>query len=212
MSGARESRGWPRIAARKNSFVYVSQVRNGIGHHPYHTNSVWLGIRGSLARVYDVRFHEKTEDQTELIFEKRVPTIPPALLPAPTRSNDRLEKMKRILVVEDQADNLQILRDLLSHAGYEMLEAQDGQEGVRMAKAELPDLILMDVQLPTMDGYEATRLIKAEPALKATPIIMVTSYALSGDETNAQAAGCDAYVPKPYSPRHLLAKIKTFLP
>ena len=81
-----------------------------------------------------------------------------------------------------------------------------------MAKAELPDLILMDVQLPTMDGYEATRLIKAEPALKATPIIMVTSYALSGDETKAQTAGCDAYVPKPYSPRHLLAKIKVFLP
>jgi two-component system, cell cycle response regulator DivK len=92
-----------------------------------------------------------------------------------------------------------------------MLEALDGQEGVRIAKAELPDLILMDIQLPIMDGYEATRLIKADPALKAIPIIIVTSYALSGDETKAEAAGCDAYVPKPFSPRVLLAKIKEFL-
>ena len=119
---------------------------------------------------------------------------------------------KRILVVEDQADNLQILRDLLTSAGYEMIEAQDGEEGVRAAGAHRPDLILMDIQLPILDGYEATRRIKADPALHAIPIIVITSYALGGDENKARAAGCDDYVPKPYSPRVLLAKIRKYLP
>ena len=119
---------------------------------------------------------------------------------------------KRILVVEDQADNLQILRDLFGSVGYEMIEAEDGEEGVRAAKEHRPDLILMDIQLPVLDGYEATRRIKADPALRAIPIIVVTSYALSGDEAKAREAGCDGYVPKPYSPRALLAKIRSFLP
>jgi len=119
---------------------------------------------------------------------------------------------KRILVVEDQADNLQILRDLLSNAGYEMIEALDGEAGVRIAVSERPDLILMDIQLPLLDGYEATRRIRADSALRATPIIVITSYALSGDETKAHAAGCDGYVSKPYSPRLLLAKIREYLP
>jgi two-component system cell cycle response regulator DivK len=119
---------------------------------------------------------------------------------------------KRILAVEDQPDNLRILRDLLTSAGYEMIEAKDGEEGVRAAKAHRPDLILMDIQLPVLDGYEATRRIKADPALLAIPIIVVTSYALSGDEDKARAAGCDDYVPKPYSPRELLVKIRKWLP
>ena len=93
-----------------------------------------------------------------------------------------------------------------------MSEAGDGEAGVAAAKAERPDLILMDIQLPILDGYEATRRIKADPELKAIPIIVVTSYALTGDEAKARAAGCDAYVTKPYSPRQLLAKIKEFLP
>jgi two-component system, cell cycle response regulator DivK len=118
---------------------------------------------------------------------------------------------KRILVVEDHEDNRQILRDLLASAGYDMLEAENGEAGVAAATAEKPDLILMDIQLPILDGYEATRRIKADPALKAIPIIVVTSYALSGDEDKARAAGCDAYVAKPYSPRQLLARIKEFL-
>jgi two-component system cell cycle response regulator DivK len=77
---------------------------------------------------------------------------------------------KRILVVEDQEDNMQILRDLLGSVGYEIIEARDGAEGVKAAQAERPDLILMDIQLPVLDGYEATRQIKADPALRATPI------------------------------------------
>ena len=118
---------------------------------------------------------------------------------------------KRILVVEDQEDNRQILRDLLASVGYQMIEAVDGEAGLAAAKAERPDLILMDIQLPLVDGYEATRRIKADPELKAIPVIVVTSYALSGDEVKARAAGADAYVTKPYSPRLLLGKIREFL-
>ena len=119
---------------------------------------------------------------------------------------------KRILVVEDQEDNRQILRDLLGNTGYQMFEAENGEDAVTMAAAEKPDLILMDIQLPLVDGYEATRRIKANPALSAIPIIAITSYALSGDEDKARAAGCDDYVTKPYSPRNLLAKIREYLP
>ena len=118
---------------------------------------------------------------------------------------------KTVLVVEDQEDNRQILRDLLGSAGVRMVEAHDGQQAVAMAQSERPDLILMDIQLPLVDGYEATRRIKRDPALKHIPIIAVTSYALSGDEKRALEAGCDAYIAKPYSTRHLLAKIGQFL-
>src|SRR5262249_42742967 len=96
-------------------------------------------------------------------------------------------------------------------AGYEMLEAFTGDEGVLAAHRERPDLILMDIQLPGLDGYEATRRIKGDPALQHIPIIAVTSYALSGDDQKALAAGCDAYVTKPFSPRALLGKIREHL-
>ena len=109
-----------------------------------------------------------------------------------------------ILVVEDQEDNRQILRDLLGNAGYELTEAENGEEAIAAVDRRRPDLILMDIQLPLMDGYEATRRIRTNPDLKSVPIIAVTSYALSGDEAKALAAGCDGYVTKPYSPRDLL--------
>ena len=115
---------------------------------------------------------------------------------------------KKILVVEDTEDNRQILRDLLSTAGYDIVEAYDGAEGVAKAAEHKPDLILMDIQMPVMDGFEATRRIKADPALKSIPVIAVTSYALSGDEEKTRAAGCDGYIAKPYSPRQMLAKVR----
>jgi two-component system cell cycle response regulator DivK len=119
---------------------------------------------------------------------------------------------RRILVVEDQEDNRRIIRDLLQSVGYQLIEAADGAAGVRLAKEERPDLILMDIQLPVLDGYEATRRIKADPELRPIPIVVVTSYALSGDDAKARTAGCDAYVAKPFSPRALLATIRKFLP
>ncbi len=119
---------------------------------------------------------------------------------------------KRILIIEDHEDNRQIMNDTLSAVGFEMIEAVTGDAGVVMAESERPDLILMDIQLPGIDGYEATRLIKAKPALRHIPIIVVTSYALSGDEVKAKEAGCDAYLAKPFRPRELLAKVREFLP
>lgn len=118
---------------------------------------------------------------------------------------------KRILVVEDTEDNRKILRDLLTSAGFELIEATDGESGIRMAAEEKPDLILMDIQLPLVNGYEATRRIKANPETGKIPILAVTSYALSGDEAKAMEAGCDGYIAKPFSPRNLLAKVREFL-
>jgi two-component system cell cycle response regulator DivK len=119
---------------------------------------------------------------------------------------------KRILVVEDQEDLRDVLRTLLVGSGYEMLEAADGEAGVAKAQSDRPDLILMDIQLPVLDGYEATRRIKTDPSLKATPVIAVSSFAMKGDEEKARAAGCDHYVTKPYSPLQLLRIIRGFLP
>jgi two-component system cell cycle response regulator DivK len=118
---------------------------------------------------------------------------------------------KLILVVEDQADNRKIIRDMLRGADYEIIEAEDGEQALAAIARRRPDLILMDIQLPIMDGYEATRRIKADATLRSIPIIAVTSYALSGEEKKARAAGCDDYVPKPFSPRQLLAKIRQYL-
>jgi two-component system cell cycle response regulator DivK len=117
---------------------------------------------------------------------------------------------KRILVVEDQPDNRQIIRDMLAPTDYEITEVEDGQQALE-AIAMRPDLILMDIQLPIIDGCTATRKIKANPAWQSIPIIAVTSYALSGEEKKAREAGCDDYVPKPFSPRQLLAKIRQYL-
>ena len=119
---------------------------------------------------------------------------------------------KLILVIEDQEDNRRIMRDLFTSAGYEVIEAVTGEEGVTSAETHRPDLILMDIQLPGLDGYEATRRIKSNPDLSQIPIIVVTSYALSGDDVKAFEAGCDDYVAKPFSPRELLAKVRKYLP
>lgn len=116
-----------------------------------------------------------------------------------------------ILVIEDHEDNRRIMRDLLTSAGFGIIEAVSGAAGVAAAKTEHPDLILMDIQLPDFDGYEATRRIKSDPDLRHIPVIAVTSYALSGDDVKAFEAGCDAYVSKPFSPRALLARIRETL-
>jgi two-component system cell cycle response regulator DivK len=118
---------------------------------------------------------------------------------------------KRILVVEDQPDNRRIIRDMLAPTDYEIAEVESGEEALTAIAKQRPDLILMDIRLPIMDGYTATSQIKADASLRSIPIIAVTSYALSGEEKKARAAGCDDYVPKPFSPRQLLAKIRQHL-
>jgi two-component system cell cycle response regulator DivK len=118
---------------------------------------------------------------------------------------------KCILVVEDEPDDRQILRDMLARANYQVLEAEDGEQALASVAKQRPDMILIDLQFPILDGLEAPRRIKADPSLCSIPIIAVTSYALNGDEEQARAAGCDDFIPKPYSPRQLLAKISEYL-
>ena len=117
----------------------------------------------------------------------------------------------RILVVEDQEDLREIARFALEGAGYEVVEAANGAEGVAMAEIEHPDLVLMDIQLPVLDGYECTRRIKALPGIGPTTVIAVSSFAMKGDEEKARAAGCDGYVTKPYSPKQLVDLVRQFL-
>jgi two-component system, cell cycle response regulator DivK len=118
---------------------------------------------------------------------------------------------KRILVVEDQEDLRAILHDFLSASGYSVIEAVGGAESVAKAASERPDLVLMDIQLPVLDGYDATRQIKALPGVAAIPIIAVSSFAMKGDEEKARASGCDDYVTKPYSPVDLLRLVQRYL-
>ena len=116
-----------------------------------------------------------------------------------------------VLIADDSFRLRLLLARALQLQGFEVLEAIDGEKGVAMAAEQRPDLILMDIQLPIVDGYEATRRIKANPDLRHIPIIAVTSYALSGDDAKAFAAGCDGYFAKPFSPRVILAKVREFL-
>lgn len=118
--------------------------------------------------------------------------------------------MKKILIVEDVEFNLDLLMQLLEDE-YELLTAGDGEQGVKVAGQEQPDLILMDISLPIMDGYEATRRIKNNPALAHIPIIALTAHAMSGDEEKTLAAGCDDYLTKPLNEALLFEKLEQYL-
>jgi len=119
---------------------------------------------------------------------------------------------KTILYVEDNQLNRKIVRDLLKRTTYSLIEAFDGEAGVAKAREAQPDLILMDIQLPKISGIEAMRLLRSEAATATTPIVAITSFALSGDDQKAREAGATAYLAKPYSPRDLLALIRKLAP
>jgi len=119
---------------------------------------------------------------------------------------------KTVLYVEDNEYNLKIVRQLLARTTYKLIEAKDGESGVETALRELPDLILMDIQLPKLSGLDATRRLRSDPKTAAIPIIVITSFALSGDDQKAKDAGASAYLAKPYSPRELLQMIRKFVP
>ncbi|MDM0116560.1 response regulator [Variovorax sp. J22R133] len=118
----------------------------------------------------------------------------------------------KILYVEDNEYNRKIVRQLLKRSTCTLIEAEDGETGLTLARQDLPDLILMDVQLPRMSGLDATRVLTTEDATKHIPIIVITSYALSGDREKALQAGACNYLAKPYSPSELLAMVKHYLP
>ena len=120
--------------------------------------------------------------------------------------------MKTILYVEDNELNRKIVRDLLGRTSYRLIEAADGEAGVATAREALPDLIIMDIQLPKLSGFDATRQLRAEPRTAHIPIVVITSFALAGDEQKARDAGATAYLAKPYSPRELLRIIRELAP
>jgi two-component system cell cycle response regulator DivK len=121
-------------------------------------------------------------------------------------------KAKTILYVEDNELNRKIVRDMLRRTPYHLLEATDGEAGIAMARTECPDLILMDIQLPKISGLDAMRVLRQAPETADTPIIAITSFALSGDHQKAKDAGASAYLAKPYSPRELLEMIRELIP
>ena len=118
---------------------------------------------------------------------------------------------KTVLLVEDNEDNLIVYRTILDHVGYRVIEARDGEEGVARAKSDQPDLILMDVSLPKMDGWEATRRIKADEGTRRIPIIAVTAHALDDDREKATQVGCDGYLAKPVAPRRVVEEVERFI-
>ena len=118
---------------------------------------------------------------------------------------------KVILIVEDDPMSLELFRDLLEVSGYTTLEATDGRQGVELAKEKKPDLILMDIQLPVMDGLEATSILKADPATKNIPIIALTAYAMEEDEERALQAGSDGYLTKPIRIEEFLEEVAKYL-
>ena len=118
---------------------------------------------------------------------------------------------KTILIVEDDRKNLKLFRELLQELGYSTVEATDGSQAIKLARAAKPSLILMDIQLPVIDGLEATRIIKSDTSTKNIPVVAVTAYAMKTDEQKAIQAGCDGYFPKPFRAQTLLEKVKEYL-
>ncbi|MGC8494142.1 MAG: response regulator [Syntrophobacteraceae bacterium] len=117
----------------------------------------------------------------------------------------------KVLVIEDNEQNRYLMNFLLEKHGYSVIEAFDGPQGVKLAAEELPLLILLDIQLPTMDGYAVARELRKNPILEHTPIIAVTSYAMAGDREKALAAGCTGYIEKPIKPATFMAQIEQYL-
>ncbi len=182
-----------RVPARRSH--HHARVR-GHGARAEHHQEVRRAARGE-----DLGRKRAGQGLDLFLCDPAAPARRPARMSSPT-----------ILYVEDNELNRKLVRDLLRRTSYRLLEAPDGEAGVQMARAERPGLILMDVQLPKLSGVEATRRLRADPATAGTPIIAITSFALSGDEQRAREAGASAYLPKPFSPFTLLGMIRKLLP
>ena len=124
---------------------------------------------------------------------------------------DSLPRMKTILIVEDNEDNRLIYSQYLTHAGYRVVEAANGAEGLEAARRDPPDIILMDISMPVMDGLTATRHLKADPELAAIPVVALTAHAMPTDEQLAREAGCDGYVSKPVMPKDVRAEVERWI-
>lgn len=121
------------------------------------------------------------------------------------------DSAKTVLLVEDNEDNRTVYRTILEHFGYGVIEARNGEDGVRMAREGNPALILMDISIPLIDGWEATRMLKSDPATAEIPIIALTAHALATDRAKAEEVGCDGYLAKPCEPRRVVSEVERFL-
>ncbi|HEX8273129.1 MAG TPA: response regulator [Longimicrobiaceae bacterium] len=116
-----------------------------------------------------------------------------------------------ILLVEDNEDNITVYRTILEHSGFRVLEARDGPEGIRAVRDELPDLVLMDISIPFIDGWEATRVLKSDPATARIPVVALTAHAFEEDRARALEVGCEGYLVKPIEPRQVVAEVRRLL-
>ncbi|HET8654192.1 MAG TPA: response regulator [Longimicrobiaceae bacterium] len=121
------------------------------------------------------------------------------------------EAPKTVLLVEDNEDNRTVYRTILEHFGYQVMEARNGEDGIRMARENRPDLILMDISIPVIDGWEATKILKADESTAEIPIIALTAHALSTDRAKAEEVGCDGYLAKPCEPRRVVSEVEHFI-
>lgn len=121
------------------------------------------------------------------------------------------ESGKLVLLVEDNEDNRIVYSTILKHFGYSVIEALNGEEGIAKARAQQPDLVLMDISIPVIDGWEATQVLKHDPATRHIPIIALTAHALASDREKAMEVGCDGYLAKPCEPRAVVAEVQRFL-
>ncbi len=121
------------------------------------------------------------------------------------------DQKKIVLLVEDNEDNLVVYRTILEHVGYTVVEARDGEEGVSRARSARPDIILMDISIPKLDGWEATERLKADDGTSGIPIIALTAHALEEDRAKAMRAGCDGYLAKPVEPRRVVQEVEKFI-
>ena len=118
---------------------------------------------------------------------------------------------KKVLIVEDNELNMKLFHDLLTAFGYQTIQARDGKKALELARAEMPDLVLMDIQLPEVSGLDVTKMLKADPELAGIPVIAVTAFAMKGDEQRIREGGCEAYLSKPISVASFVATVKRFL-
>ncbi len=118
---------------------------------------------------------------------------------------------KTVLIIEDNEQNMYLMKYLLEARGYRAMTARDGHEGIAVARTEVPDVILLDIQLPTMSGHEVARTLKADPSVSAIPIVAVTSYAMPGDREEVMAAGCTGYIEKPIDPDTFIEEMESFV-
>ena len=147
----------------------------------------------------------------ERVFQCAFHIVPMSRLAGPSTDMSDQKSVKTILLVEDNEDNLVVYRTILEHVGYNVIEARDGEEGVSRAREHLPNLILMDISIPKIDGWEATQRLKSDDTTRNIPIIALTAHALEEDRQKAVQAGCDGYLAKPVEPRRVVQEVERFV-